>query len=271
MGPLLRRHRHFCTRNFSLWTIPTAVTFNDQELSTRLANTTRFARLVHEAICTSTQDLAEADLQPGPTIYWADHQTSGRGRQQRVWDDAGDSDLTLTFRFHLPLQTPMALPACVPLCVLQAVEPMVGKELGLKWPNDVFCDGKKLAGVLIDSDGHGSYAIGIGINVNRTHFPRELDGRATSLAIACGHTFDRRLVLVALAQSLETTLVALANNQLRTLEQQFAARLGLTARNVQVVAGSLHTGTLVSFDFERLTLDGGRSVPIGLVQSIRAI
>lgn len=223
------------------------------------------------ASCPSTQDLAAADADPAAAIYWADHQTAGRGRQQRVWDDEHGTDIAATFRFHAAIPSPLTLAASVPLCVLQAIEPQLGRELRLKWPNDVFCDGHKLAGVLIDADGSGRYAIGIGINVNRTRFPRELEGIATSLALACGHTFDRHALLLALAQRLEAVLQLLASGSLRELTDQFSARLDLIGKRVRILANGEHEGTLEALDFERLRLDSGRMLPLGIVQSIRAV
>lgn len=244
---------------------------DDPTLQQHLAATTRFRRLVHVASCPSTQDLAAADPDPSAAIYWADHQTAGRGRQQRVWDDEHGTDLAATFRFEAALPSPLALAASVPLCVLQAIEPQLGRELRLKWPNDVFCDGRKLAGVLIDADGRGHYAIGIGINVNRTRFPRELEGIATSLALACGRTLDRHALLLALAQRLEAVLQLLASGSLRELTAQFSARLGLIDKRVRILANGEHEGTLEALDFEQLRLDSGRTLPLGIVQSIRAV
>lgn len=244
---------------------------DDHTLQQQLAATTRFGRLVHVASCPSTQDLAAADLDPSAAIYWADHQTAGRGRQQRVWNDEHGTDIAATFRFHASTPSPIALAAAVPLCVLQAIEPHLGRGLSLKWPNDVFCDGRKLAGVLIDADGKGQYAIGIGINVNRTRFPRELEGIATSLALACGRTLDRHVLLLALAQSLEAVLHTLAGGALDKLAAQFGSRLGLIGKRVRVVAGSEHEGILEALNLERLLLDSGRTLPLGMVQSIRAI
>lgn len=244
---------------------------DDPTLQQQLATTTRFGRLVHVASCPSTQDLAASDPDPSAAIYWADHQTAGRGRQQRVWDDEHGVDIAATFRFRAALPSPLALAASVPLCVVQAVEPLLGRELRLKWPNDVFCDNRKLAGVLIDADGSGGYAIGIGINVNRTRFPRELEGIATSLALASGRTFDRAALLLALAQRLEAMLLCLANGQVSELTAQFCARLGLIGKRVRILAHGEHEGTLETLDFERLQLDSGRVLPLGIVQSIRAI
>ncbi len=69
---------------------------DDARIETLLRDRTRFRRLVHVASCASTQDLAAAENRAGDAIWWADHQTRGRGRQQREWHDDPGQDLAVT-------------------------------------------------------------------------------------------------------------------------------------------------------------------------------
>lgn len=242
----------------------------DSELGGMLADCTRFQRLWHLAECTSTQDLA-ATL-PQSAIVWADHQTRGRGRQRRSWFDEPALDLLATFQVtDLRLPNPLALPAVTPLAVAHALEPHLGRELRIKWPNDVFLDGRKLAGVLIDAPGErpDCYLIGIGVNVNRTRFPQELGENATSLALATGHTIDRHQLLADLAIALDRCLTAISAGAATELAAGFARRLALLGCRVTVQARGLqHRGELVDVDFERLRLDGDRQFSLGEVQAI---
>ncbi len=102
---------------------------DDAQIETMLRQRTRFRRFVHEVSCTSTQDLAAAAPRDGDAAFWADHQTAGRGRQQREWHDEPGVDVTLTLRATLALPQPVALPAALPVAVLQACEPFVGLRL----------------------------------------------------------------------------------------------------------------------------------------------
>ncbi len=243
---------------------------DDRHLETELQRRTRFHRLVHLATCTSTQDVAAGHSDDTPTVVWADHQTRGRGRQQREWHDERGQDLALTFRVRQPLPAPLALPAALPVAVLQAIEPLAGRPLRIKWPNDLFLDGKKLCGVLIDA-GAGSpdtYLIGIGVNCNRVRFPPDLENLATSLALATGRTVDREALLLAIAEGLDRLLDDLVARRHGALERVLRDRLGLVGQRVRVDAGERREGVLTAIDFARLVLDGGVEMPLGIVRGI---
>ncbi len=146
---------------------------DDAQIETLLRERTRFRKLVHLASCSSTQELAGAESGGGDAVFWADHQTRGRGRLLREWHDEPGEDLAITLLVTTMLPYPPALPAALPVAVLQACEAAGGRPLRIKWPNDVFLDGRKLAGVLVDA-GVGTrdtYLIGIGVNVNRVRSP----------------------------------------------------------------------------------------------------
>lgn len=247
---------------------------SDEELGSELAAGTAFRRLVHVARCTSTQDLAAADQGNDAAVFWADHQTAGRGRQQRPWHDSQGHDLAVTFRVWPHLPVPVALPAVVPLCVLEALEPWAAGRLRLKWPNDVLLDDRKIAGVLIDADSQrgpgGRFLIGAGINVNAERLPAELAATATSLRLATGHTVDRAELLLALAHGLDRALRALARGDCAPFEERFGRHLGLLRRRVVVRAGAVLTGELAGLDFAGLRLHDGRTIPLGQVQELRA-
>jgi BirA family transcriptional regulator, biotin operon repressor / biotin---[acetyl-CoA-carboxylase] ligase len=244
---------------------------NDAQLETLLARRTRFRRLVHVASCSSTQDLAAAEPHDGEAVFWADHQTQGRGRQQREWHDEPGADLAVTFRTRCRLPQPLALPAALPVAVLQAIEPLAGRALRIKWPNDLFLDGRKLCGLLIDAGAIGpdSYLIGIGVNCNSVRFPRELESIATSLAAATGQLVDRQALLAAIAIRLDALLHDLAARRHDALQAAFADRLGLVGRAVEIDVGSVERGELASVDFQQLRLADGRSWPLAITRAIR--
>jgi BirA family transcriptional regulator, biotin operon repressor / biotin---[acetyl-CoA-carboxylase] ligase len=78
----------------------------------------------------------------------------------------------------------------------------------LKWPNDLYIDGRKVAGILVESSlGENPFAVaGIGLNVNHESFPPPLDETAISLRIATGQVIDRNALAAALLNSISNVL-----------------------------------------------------------------
>jgi BirA family transcriptional regulator, biotin operon repressor / biotin---[acetyl-CoA-carboxylase] ligase len=115
-----------------------------------------------------------------PTLLVAERQTAGRGRLGRDWQsDTQEGLSTLTFSLGLPLQPAdwSGLSLAVGLAVVQALHP----ALKLKWPNDVWLEDRKLAGILIETTSVGDLrfaVIGIGINL----VPRDSAGLRTPAA-----------------------------------------------------------------------------------------
>ena len=123
-----------------------------------------------------------------PVLLVAEHQTAGRGRLGRSWTSGGDGTAagaalaSLTFSLGMPLAPAdwSGLSLAVGLSVVESLHP----ELQLKWPNDVWLHGRKLAGILIETASVGDlrYAvIGVGINI----LPRDREGMRTPPAALC--------------------------------------------------------------------------------------
>ena len=133
---------------------------------------------------TRARELAAAGA-PHGTIVTATEQTSGRGRQGRTWT-APPNKALLYSAIVRPLEERHAmLPLAVPLAVCEAAEELQPKiECGVKWPNDVLVDGRKLAGVLIEArpqDGWAVIGVGLNLTIAPDEFPPELQDTATSI------------------------------------------------------------------------------------------
>ena len=121
--------------------------------------------------------LAEAG-ERGPVWITADRQTAGRGRRGRAWEQ-GEGNLAATLLIH-PTGDFAQLSFAAALAVAEMVEAFApGAAITVKWPNDVLANGKKLAGILLES-GPGWLAIGIGVNL--VSHPEGTEFPATSLA-----------------------------------------------------------------------------------------
>jgi BirA family biotin operon repressor/biotin-[acetyl-CoA-carboxylase] ligase len=139
------------------------------------------------------RDLAMAGA-PGGLVVTADEQDAGRGRQGRSWfAKPGAALLYSALMRPLQMDDQRLLPLAVPLAVCETAETLApGLECRVKWPNDVWVEGRKLAGILIESrpdlEGTGWAVIGVGLNVSiaSEEFPEELRETATSLLAAGG-------------------------------------------------------------------------------------
>jgi BirA family transcriptional regulator, biotin operon repressor / biotin---[acetyl-CoA-carboxylase] ligase len=132
--------------------------------------------VVAETGSTNADLLAKLDRLQGPTLLVAGTQTAGRGRAGRVWLSAPAAALTfsLAWEFQCPVQALVGLPLAVGVAIAETLAEFEVRVM-LKWPNDVLKDGKKLAGILIETalannreDGAdaGIWAVvGIGLNL----------------------------------------------------------------------------------------------------------
>jgi BirA family transcriptional regulator, biotin operon repressor / biotin---[acetyl-CoA-carboxylase] ligase len=157
------------------------------------------------ASCPSTQRLIDdADLE-GATVA-TDHQTHGRGRLGRVWEDVPGRSLLfsvlLTPRPPMPLWPQLSLVAGE--AVARTLRDRTGVDASLRHPNDVVVAGRKLVGVLPEASA-GRVVLGVGVNVNQTagELPTDTVKPPTSLRVELGHEVERAPLLAAILLELE--------------------------------------------------------------------
>jgi BirA family biotin operon repressor/biotin-[acetyl-CoA-carboxylase] ligase len=144
---------------------------------------------VHHRLTDSTnqraKELADAGAIHG-TVVTADEQTAGRGRQGRSWVAPPGSAVLMSVVVR-DLDSMTMLPLAAALAVADAAEACAPVSCAIKWPNDVWIERRKLAGILVEGRPAAGWAVvGIGLNVltPREAFPPELQDTATSLAVA---------------------------------------------------------------------------------------
>jgi len=135
----------------------------------------------------STNDVAVRLADEG-TVIWTDRQTAGRGRRGRSWLALPGKSLSASVLLRLPLDRDRwgLLGMTAALAVRRAATAW-GVHAGVKWPNDVVCGERKLAGTLAETVGD-AVVVGIGCNVNGgpDEFPPKLRGRVTTLEVERG-------------------------------------------------------------------------------------
>ena len=205
---------------------------------------TRFIgqKVIYHPRLASTMEVARQAARQGAaegTVVVADEQTAGKGRIKRLWLSPRGS-LALSIILYPDMSYLPYLTMLASLAVAHSIEAITGLESQLKWPNDVLIDGKKVCGILIESDVRANmvaYAIiGIGINVNfrLSDFP-EILSTATSLADELGKAVSRVDVIRHLLVEIERLYSALPDGE--PVYREWRDRLVTLGRKVQVKSG----------------------------------
>ncbi len=187
--------------------------------------------------CASTQDLMRDPGLPEGAVAVTDHQTAGRGRRGRVWEDApGDALLCSVLLRPPPGPRLPQLSLVVALAVARAIERATGLDALVKWPNDVLLDGRKVAGILLETR-DDAVVCGVGVNVNQPaeRLPRATRPPAGSLRTATGREHDRATLVADVLAELEPAYDA-------WLRDGLAALLPELERRNAVVGLALRTG-----------------------------
>ena len=189
-----------------------------QDLLTR---ETFVARVEHHHSLSSTNDRAKQcaaeNPEQLPLLIIADRQTAGRGRRDNCWwtgtGGLAFSLLIAARQFGLKRSRSPMVALAAAVAVVKTVRcPAASHTVGIHWPNDVFVDDRKLAGVLVEVPSDRLYVVGIGINTNNTldDAPPELRPTATTLFDLTGTRHDHTEVL--------STLLGHLDDELRLLE-----------------------------------------------------
>jgi BirA family biotin operon repressor/biotin-[acetyl-CoA-carboxylase] ligase len=184
----------------------------------------------------STNDVARSLAEVGcvsGTLVTSEEQTAGRGRQGRPWQTPAGAALAWSMVLRRSIEVPGTLPLQVGVAVCEAVESLGVQRAQVKWPNDVWVEGRKCAGILVEArprDGWAVIGIGLNLAISEADLPGELRGRVTSV----GHGADIRSATAALSEALGRRLEMPVEETLG----EFSARDGLRGRQVAWDEGS---------------------------------
>lgn len=199
----------------------------------------------------STNDAARDPRYVHGDVIVARRQTAGRGQRGNGWCSEPGMNLTLSAILEpafLPAEDQFLLSEAVSLAVADTLA-QYGIAAQVKWPNDIYVGGRKIAGILIENDAAGSRLsrsiVGIGLNVNQMKFDPAIPN-PTSMKLEKGREFDLREILNRLLNAL-----AVRCEMLRTDAEIIARdyhnhlyRSGIPAR-YSLPDGSSFTGTLM--------------------------
>ena len=179
--------------------------------------------LIFQPQTNSTNEDAWEYIQNGishGSLFLTDTQTDGKGRRYNKWFSTPEKSLTFSFILHskLELEKMGLLPLLTGISIVRGIESATAIQTGLKWPNDIMLNEKKMGGILIESkqiqNGLG-VVVGVGLNINENaqNIPYTLRNNAISLAMFSRQTHSREQILSAILNEFEI----LYNNQMDSI------------------------------------------------------
>ncbi len=210
-------------------------------------------------------------------------QTAGRGQYGRSWQaPAGSSVLMSLLLFPPPhLCRPAVLTAWAAVAVGELIHEITGLQAKIKWPNDVYLQGKKVCGILIEQRSGGRAdqppvtAVGIGLNVRQpaAFFEQAgltLGGSILSITAA---DYDSQEVARQLIRQLDDDYARLHAGDFTALESSWKTQLGLISQSVRVeTLTGHHQGRLIDVTLDGVAIDVGAAAPLLLLpETVRHI
>src|SRR5579864_2211030 len=201
--------------------------------------------------CASTSTALAAEGTAHGTVLVCEHQSAGRGRRGNTWFSAPARGLTfsLLWRFSQGAAGLAGLSLAVAVGAVRALERLGMEGVQLKWPNDLYCGGRKLGGILIESSGDAlgpsTVIVGLGLNVRLDPALRgRIDRPVTDLASCGGAAVPPRTVLLgALLESLAEVLTRFAREGFAPFRDDWQRRHAWQGRRVRLaLAGRVAEG-----------------------------
>lgn len=190
---------------------------------------------------TKAKELAEQGY-PSGTLVISDQQIAGKGRRGRSWESPSGCGIFMTLMLKPDINPNNAsmLTLVAALATARAISEITGMEAGIKWPNDIVINGKKICGILTEMSAQFDYinhiVIGIGINVHNESFPDELKETASSLLLEGGKKYRRAELIAKFLEHFETYYGKfLETEDLEGLMKEYNARLVNIGKQVRVL------------------------------------
>jgi BirA family biotin operon repressor/biotin-[acetyl-CoA-carboxylase] ligase len=198
-------------------------------------NSMRIGAIIHFfSSCPSTNDMAKLLAREGSaegTVVVADEQTEGKGTKGRSWHSPPGLGLYASIILRPRRSNLALLPLAAGVACVEAVRKATGLRAELAWPNDIVWDGRKIGGILCETDflgntvSHSVLGIGLNISQKKRDFPPALRPTATSLQIATGREVDRSALESALWAALDRWYAAFILGRQEEIVRSYLAKL----------------------------------------------
>ncbi|HEY9196088.1 MAG TPA: biotin--[acetyl-CoA-carboxylase] ligase, partial [Mucilaginibacter sp.] len=168
---------------------------------------------------------------PEGTVIMAEEQYAGRGQLQNRWHSEPGKNLTVSILLapsFLAIAQQFDITRVVSLGVYEALEPLLGPQLKIKWPNDIYYADRKLGGILIESILQGdrikNAVIGIGLNINQQSFEAGA-GNAISVKQILHRDYDLKALLLEICGHIEGYYLKLKAGNISLVRNAYLSRL----------------------------------------------
>ena len=219
----------------------------DPKTITNKLGSSLFAQnLVFHRSLDSTNTLAKelaAQGAPEGTLVLAEEQSEGRGRMRRRWVSPGYVNLlfSLLLRPHIHKEQVFVTTMILALATIEAIKSRTGLTSTIKWPNDIFAEGKKLGGILTEfslrQEEIDYVVVGLGLNVNWSpHQTEGVSNLATSILAETGSRISRNDLLVALLRIFEVYYGEVLSGQIDEFYRTWNEASMIIGRNVEIVS-----------------------------------
>jgi len=193
------------------------------------------------------KELAQNGKEEG-TVVISRVQTKGRGRFDRKWESQGGGlYFSIILRPQVESDKTTLLPLIAALSICETINSLYAISSTIKWPNDVRINGKKVAGILLESEADGNkidfVILGIGVNLNTdvTQLPPELKSTSTSIAHEFNQSVDYYAFFKHLFLTLNKNYSIFLNQDVNSILSEWKKHSDTLGRNVRVVTSSDET------------------------------
>ncbi len=179
--------------------------------------------------CHSTNELASVLMrQKEPlngTVIYTDYQSQGKGQRGNKWESEGGKNILMSVILDTSFVEPshfFDITIITSLAMHDFLSEYIRRDIKIKWPNDMFCEDRKIAGILIENYIKQNTIewciLGVGLNVNQTQF---MEKNAISMSMICGQQFEREELINVLLQKLEQRYFELKKGGKKKLKEAY--------------------------------------------------
>jgi len=176
--------------------------------------------------------LSKSEPVPEGTVIMAEEQFAGRGQQHQTWHAEPGKNLTFSLLLtpsFIPIKNQFMLNMAISIALNDALLPLLGEGLRIKWPNDIYYHNRKLGGILIENvisgQSYKSSIIGIGLNVNQQEFQSDLQERVISLYQILHKDVNLIKLLAVICSHIESQYLKLKGSSNLSLGSEYLKRL----------------------------------------------